>query len=240
MGVFWRAFLGAAAGRIAITTILAVLTVLGFGVSYWVPTVMNWWGAHPADATVELLRVVGAVVGVVCICLIVWPYIWAAIRPRKFSVSFETVRDVHVAVPLFDQTGQLPHRATIAHVHVEAVHGYVTPCTGAITALERLDDENNVIGRIDGTRQLLWAPRERGQFQQIIAPHVPQDLDLFCTLEATNRLDVLSVGHPPLWTNFFASPGRYRITVAVHGDNRTETIRVIVNWRGRWDDFDAA
>jgi hypothetical protein len=93
MGVFWRAFFGAAAGRIAITVILAALTVLGFGVNYWVPPIMSWLGTHPADATLVLLRIVGAAIGVVCLCLIASPYIWATIRPRKFSVSFEEKRD---------------------------------------------------------------------------------------------------------------------------------------------------
>jgi hypothetical protein len=180
MGVFWRAFFGAAAGRITITVTLAVLAVLGFGINYWVPTVMNWWGTNPAEATITLLRIAGTAVGVACICAIAAPFIWAVFRPRRFFASFNFQRDVDVAVVQFDgRTGQqLPNRTTFAHFHVEAVRQNVTPCTGAITLLERLDDRDRVIDRLAGTRQLLWAPREYRQFQQIIAPNLPQDLDL--------------------------------------------------------------
>ena len=113
-------------------------------------------------------------------------------------------------------------------------------CTGAIAALEKLDVQDGVMERLDGTCQLVWAPREHVQIQQIVAPNLPQDLDLFRAVEGVNKLEVLSIGHPQSWLDFFDSPGRYRITVAVHGGNRTEIVRVIVNWRGRWDDFDAA
>ncbi len=242
MGVFWRAFWGVTTGRIVVVVILAVFTALGLGVDFWVHRVMSWWVANPTDATIAIMRIAALGIGIACLLTIVLPILWIALRPRKFLGSFNAARDIHAAVPQFNpQTGQqLPNRVTFAHVHVESVRGHITTCAGAITALEKLDDQGNVADRIIGTRQLLWAPREHMQFQQTVAPNLPQDLDLFYTVEGTNRLDLLSVGHPPLWTNFLASPGRYRITVAVHGGNRTETLRVTVNWRGRWDDFDAA
>jgi hypothetical protein len=241
MGVFSRAFWGATTGRIVVVVILAIFGAFGIGVDFWVRTVINWWGANPTDATIALLRFAATVIGIVCLLAIALPILWLALRPRKFSVSFNSARDVHAAIPQFDlRTGQqVPNRTTFVHVHVESVRGYVTTCTGAITSLEKLDDKNKVINRIAGTRQLLWAPREQGLVQKTIAPHLPQDLDLFRTEEGVNRLEVLSIGHPPSWIGFFGSPGRYRITVGVHGGNRTETILVVVNWRGRWDNFDA-
>jgi hypothetical protein len=86
----------------------------------------------------------------------------------------------------------------------------------------------------------VWGPREDGQLQQNIAPNPPHDLDLFCTFEGADRPQLLSVGHPQLRVDFLNNPGRYRITVAVHGGNRTETIRVNIHWRGKWDDFDVS
>ena len=234
MGNFWI--------RVAITIVLAVLAALGFGLDWWVRSVMSWWGTNPAEPTVTLLRIAGAAVGVACICAIAIALIWAVFHPRRFSASFNFQRDVEAAVIQFNiRTGQqLPNRTTFAHIHVESVRRNVTTCTGAIAALEKLDAQDRVMERLDGTCQLVWAPREHVQIQQIVAPNLPQDLDLFRAVEGVNKLEVLSIGHPQSWLDFFGSPGRYRITIAVHGGNRTEIVRVIVNWRGRWDDFDAA
>jgi hypothetical protein len=241
MGVFGRAYWGAAAGRTTVAIILAALAVLGFSADYWVRGALSWFGANPADATITILRIIGAGIGVLCIVVIALPYILAAIRPRKFFPSFESKRDIDAGIPQFDlRTGQqLPNRVTFVHVHVEALRTNVTSCTGAITALEKLDSQGNVVARLDGTRQLIWAPREHRQFQQVIAPGLPQDLDLFRTVEGINRLEVLSVGHPQSWLDFFYQLGRYRITVAVHGGERTEVVRVIIDWRGQWNKFDA-
>jgi hypothetical protein len=241
MGIFGRAFWGGAFGKLIVTILLALLATLGFGVDWWVRIVASSWGSNPADATIVLLRIVGALIGIACICVIALPYFFAAWRPRKFSVSFDPRRDVDAAISQFNtQTGQqLPNKCTYAHIHVESVGGHVTPCTGAIISLEKLDETDKAIKRLVGTRQLIWGPREHRQFQQIIAPHLPQDLDLFRTIEGVDKLEVLSVGHQQLWLDFFDLPGRYRITVAVHGDSRTETIQVTVDWRGKWNDFDA-
>ena len=237
MGNFWRVFL-----RVMITIVLAVLAALGFGVDWWVRGVMSWWGTSLAEPTVTLLRIAGAAVGVACIGAIAIPVIWAVFHPRRFSASFNFGRDVEAAVIQFNiRTGQqLPNRTTFARIHVESVRRNVTACTAAIAALEKLDVQDRVMEGLDGTCQLVWAPREHVQIQRIVAPNLPQDLDLFRAVEGVNKLEVLSIGHPQSWLDFFDSPGRYRITVAVHGGNRTEIIRVIVNWRGRWDDFDAA
>ena len=218
MGTFWRAFWGATAGRIVTVVALAIVTAAGFGVDFWLHRFMTWWGANPTDATIATIRIAATAIGIAGIGAILVPAIWVALT-RKFSVSFDRGRDVHAAVPLFDTVTRLPlpNRTTFIHVHVEAVRQNVTLCTGAITLLEQLDDKGGVTNRITGTRSLLWAPREAGQSQQNIAPSLPQDLDLFCTIEGDSRLHLLSVGHPQLWVNFFNNPGRYRITVAVHG-----------------------
>ncbi len=115
MGNFWI--------RVAITIVLAVLAALGFGLDWWVRSVMSWWGINPAEPTVTLLRIAGAAVGVACICAIAIALIWAAFHPRRFSASFNFQRDVEAAVIQFNiRTGQqLPNRTTFAHIHVESV-----------------------------------------------------------------------------------------------------------------------
>jgi hypothetical protein len=226
MDIFGRAFWGAAYGKLAITIILAVLAALGLGVDFWVHGLLNWWGANPANATITILRIAGAAFGVLCLGIIAYPYALAAFRPRKFFVTFNSDRDVDRAIAQFHlQTGaRLPNRTTYAHVHVEAIGAHITPCTGAIIALEKLDDKKTVISRLVGTRSLIWCPREHNQLRQTIAPHLPQDLDLFRTVEGVNKLEVLSSGHPQTWFDFFDLPGRYRIAVAVHGGEQTATI----------------
>ncbi len=241
MGTFVKAFFGAAIGRLFVIIGLAILAALGFSADYVARSAMSWFGTSPADATVTVLRIAGAIIGVLCVLTIAIPFIWTLIRPRKFTASFDAKRDIHAALPQFNpQTGQqLPNRVTYVHVHVEALRSNVTPCTGAITALEKLGPQGETIARLDATRQLIWAPREHRQFQQTIAPRLPQDLDLFRTIEGVDRLEVLCEGHPQSWLDFFNHPGRYRITVAVHGGERTEIVQVTIEWRGKWDNFDA-
>jgi hypothetical protein len=169
--------------------------------------------------------------------LIAFPYI----RSLRFRASFDPKRDVHSAIPLFDTRtrGRLPNRATYVLVQVESIRkNYIADCTGAITKLEKLDDKGNVIARLQGTRPLIWSPQERGLLTQTIAPYVPQDMDVFRTIEGVNTLELMCIGHPPSWSSFFTEQGKYRITVAVTGDGRTTTVTVPVTWRGRWDNFE--
>lgn len=241
MGVFSKAFWGAAIGKTIISIVLLVLATIGFGLDYWVRYVMTWWHASPADAAVTVLRLVGTVIGVLCILILAIAYLWPLIRPRKFVAVFDRNRDIHAGMPQFDlRTGtQLADRGTYVHLHVESVRGaQVIGCVGAITSLEKLDANGNVIANVVGTRQLIWAPREHGMIQQTIAPNLPQDLDIFKTIENTNQLEVLCVGHPPSWLQFFNTAGRYRITVVVSGADRTQTVKYLIDWRGKWDDFD--
>jgi hypothetical protein len=218
------------------------LAALGFTAKWWAEHIISWWSSDPAKATVTGFQIAGVVIGVFSVVAIFAPRVWSALRPRKFKVTFDRCRDIHAAIPMFDiGTGQrLPNRVTFVHIRVEACGSSVTACTGAITSLERLDAPGQVMARLDGTRQLIWAPREHRQFQQIVAPNLPQDLDLFRTVEGVNKLEVLSIGHPQSWLDFFDEPGRYRIAVVVQGGDMTETVSVVVDWRNKWDDFGAS
>jgi len=240
MGIFSRAFWGAFWGRFAAFIFFAFISALGFSAPLWAARVVSWWTANPAHATVIGLQIAGAAVGFVSLILMLAPPVWRVIRPRKFKLRFDPAQDIDAAVQQFNAaTGQpLPNRATFVHVNVEAQGSNVTTCAGAVTCLERLDEKEAVVSRLDGTRQLIWAPREVGQVQQIVAPGLPQDLDLFRINEGTNRIDILTVSHPQSWADFFDQPGLYRVTVSAYGGEMSENIKIRLSWRGKWNDFD--
>jgi hypothetical protein len=66
----------------------------------------------------------------------------------------------------------------------------------------------------------------------------PRDLDIFRTIENKDKLELLSVGHPFSWDSFFDDAGRYRLTINIVGDGVNREVRLLIDWRGRWDDFD--
>jgi len=132
----------------------------------------------------------------------------------------------------------LPNRAEYVHVRVRCVgRKSIANCAGWITSLERLD-RGRTVAKLTGSRPLIWAPREQGITHTNIQPGIPQDLDIFRTVENVNVLELLSVGHPQRWVTFFSVPGTYGLRIMVSGEGSTKSIRLIVTWRGNWNNFD--
>ena len=158
----------------------------------------------------------------------------------RFSVEFSAQRDIHRNVDLFDAATRkhLPIKATYVLLRVTSREGAVTTnCHGAITRLQRLDAAGKTIIEEQATRILIWAPRELGKEYQIIKPNLPQDLDIFCSAQSVNRLQLLSIAHPYSWDVFFDNPGVYRISISISGEGGTKLVGLRVTWRGAWDDF---
>jgi TIR domain len=165
----------------------------------------------------------------------------ATARPR-FEPQFMPERDIHRDVRLFNSaTGQqLPIKATYVLVRVVTVgNANVENCSGWITRLEKLDGTTKTsIETLQGSRQLIWSPREAQTLYANIRPEVPQDLDVFRSVEGVNSVELMSIGHPPSWDAFFSLPGTYRLTVVISAKGTSRTKRLLINWRGIWNDFD--
>ena len=154
-------------------------------------------------------------------------------------MEFLPERDIHRNVDLFSSQGQpLPMKATYVLLHTAAVgKAHIESCSGCITRLEKLDANRATIETLEGTRPLLWSPREAGKETVAIQPYAPQDLDVFRSVEGTNSIELQSIGHPPRWDAFFSSQGIYRLTIVVSASRNSSTKRLLINWRGKWNDF---
>jgi hypothetical protein len=62
-------------------------------------------------------------------------------------------------------------------------------------------------------------------------------LDIFRSIQNTNQ-ELLCDGHPPTWGTFFETPGLYRLTISVTDDSSSKIKSMLIQWRGKWDDFD--
>jgi nucleoside phosphorylase len=157
----------------------------------------------------------------------------------NFSVEFVSDREVHAGIPVtFVLGGQLSTvRGTYVHLRIVALIN-VDRCEATITCLEKLGGSNDVLKRQAQTRDLVWAPRELGERIVSIMRGAPRDLDIFRTIENKDKLELLSVGHPFSWDSFFDDAGRYRLTINIVGDGVNREVRLLIDWRGRWDDFD--
>lgn len=236
MGIFSKAFFGSAMGKLVTTILLVALIAFGFGLHYWVRLVTPWWNPNPGDAIV--IRIVGVIIGVAAIVMAI-AYLWPLILPKKFVVMFDADRDIdwNVAQSILNG-GQPAPQATYVHLRVASVRDATVTCFASVISLERLNTDGSVSASLTGSRQLLWAPREFEPIQKTISPNAPQHLDIFRSVEGENRLEPLSIDHPQVWLDFFDAVARYRITVVVAGAGRTQIVRLLVDWRGRWDDFD--
>jgi len=129
-------------------------------------------------------------------------------RGRRFALDFVPDEQIERNVTLFQvPTMQpLPDRANYVHVRVRCVGGKgIADCAGWITSLERLD-HGRTVARLTGSRPLIWAPREHGITHAQIQPNIPQDLNIFRTVQNVNTLELLSVGHQQSWVTFFSAP----------------------------------
>ena len=156
------------------------------------------------------------------------------------EAQFSPARDIHRNAPLFGPQGRLPIRANCVLVRVVATgNGNVDNCTGWITRLERLNSGGKPIDTAAvGSRPLRWSPQEAQLTSITIRPDVPQDLDVFWCIEGASSPQLKSIGHPPSWDEFFSAPGTYRLTIVVSAAGKSQTKRLLVKWRGRWNDFD--
>lgn len=158
----------------------------------------------------------------------------------SFAAQFSPARDIHRNAPLFGPQGRLPISANCVLVRVVATgNGNVDNCTGWITRLERLNSDGKPIDTAAvGSRPLRWSPQEAQLTSITIRPDVPQELDVFWCIEGADTPQLKSVGHPPSWDEFFSSPGTYRLTIVVSATGKSQTKRLLVKWRGKWNDFD--
>jgi hypothetical protein len=96
-----------------------------------------------------------------------------------------------------------------------------------------------VLDSLQGTRDLRWSPQEDNKTIADISPGAAGDLDIFRSVAGQDRLILLSRNNPPTWDRFFDKPGLYRIIVDISGDDGcSEDVRLLVDWRGKWNDFD--
>jgi hypothetical protein len=166
----------------------------------WLTTTETWMHQHIAHPIIFAL-VIGLATGTVII-----PEVWTIVRRRlegpRLEPQFDPDHQIHRDVMLFEATtGQpIPIKATYVQVHVASVGtAQVNNCAGWITRLERLDAFENAVAALRGTRQLVWSLREAAKTHLPILPEIPQDLDIFRTVEGTNRLELLSLAHLPTW-----------------------------------------
>jgi len=235
MRQFVTAFFGGFSGKIVAALVLVYLASVGFGPD-WIVQMLTGWLADPLSLSLVVLRIFAILIVIIIVASFALPRFW---RP-KFRIEFVAERDLFRGVTLTDsRTGrQLADKATYVHVQVYCVgRSNITDCCGWITCIERLDSNKKTLAILQETRPLVWAPREFGATHVAIQSKAPRDLDIFTTVENANRLQLLSIGHPVSWDNFFDLPATYRITISVSGDGHTQTIRLLVAWRGHSNDF---
>ena len=69
-------------------------------------------------------------------------------------------------------------------------------------------------------------------------PRVPTVMNVVRTRKSTGTLEFVQPG-PLTLRDVFKDPATYRFTIEVSGDGVTETIRVEVDWNGKWDGITA-
>jgi hypothetical protein len=214
--------------------IAAVCMIFGFVPSRALATFI---GSPPPWLESPLVRIGVVVFGVLIILFI---FIWdRRVRP-KFRATFNADRDVHKLVPLINLATGMPLGINSSYVHlqVSAKGGAnIAQCEGWITCLEELDKKGKTIRRIDESRHLIWAPREKNESKVPIVPGISRDLDIFRTIQSQNTLELLSIGHSQRWISFFSSPGIYRLTLNVVGDGAKISRRLTIEWKGQWNNF---
>jgi hypothetical protein len=117
-------------------------------------------------------------------------------------------------------------------IQVDAVsNATVKNCTAAIIRLSSKEkaEVDFAIWRLPGTIAIAASPFE-------VRPGIPVIIDFLKTSIYENRPRPGSnIQWPSIFADIIQSEGTYRFDIAVNGGNRTEIIRVDLDWDGNWN-----
>ena len=81
---FFRTLVGSVVAKILAGLVVAFLAVIGFGSDYWVGILIGW-AADPLNLTLNVVRLIFILVGIILIAILIWPFIKIRFWPARVS-----------------------------------------------------------------------------------------------------------------------------------------------------------
>jgi len=113
-------------------------------------------------------------------------------------------------------------------------------CRAFLMNIEKMNSQGEFERTIySDSLQLHWSVREPDDYTSLDLPYqVSQYVDVFFTQQNSRSFLPCFRFFPLRYQGLFEEQGTFRFTVQVAGDGiRPDSIRLVLEWKGKWDDF---